>query len=149
MWLRKWFRPPGHLLLLFLMVTLLLAGAWGWLGIRLLRQERALESQRIQERLDHAADLVAAALVQSISKSEDRLGALLVLPNAQRTAAASGLAKELGEGTLIIGFDSPGVDAFPADRLLFYPFVAEPKSPSDSVFAPSTGVPDERFAEGD
>jgi hypothetical protein len=84
MWLRKWFLPPGRWLLLFLMVTLLLAGAWGWLGIRLLQQERALESQRVQERLDHAADLVAAALVQSISESEDRLGALLVLPNAQR-----------------------------------------------------------------
>lgn len=135
MWLTKWFRPPGRWLLLFLIVTLFLAGAWGWLGIRLLQQERALESQRIQERLDHAADLVAAALVQSISKSQDGLGALLILPNAQRTAAAPGLAKDLGRNTLIVGFDSQDVEATPADRLLYYPFLPEPKGPPESVFA--------------
>jgi len=41
---REWFRPPRHLLALFLAVTVAPASALAWLSWRLLEQDRALEN---------------------------------------------------------------------------------------------------------
>jgi hypothetical protein len=46
-----WFRPPRPLLVAFLAFALAPVAALGWLGWRLLEQERALERQRAHERL--------------------------------------------------------------------------------------------------
>jgi type VI protein secretion system component VasK len=54
-----WFQPPHHLLTLFLAITLVLAAGLGWFGWRILEQDRALEGQRVQERLGQAADMVS------------------------------------------------------------------------------------------
>jgi len=47
---------------LFLSVALLFAGALGWLGWRLIQQDRALARQRRVEHLEAAADRVSAAM---------------------------------------------------------------------------------------
>ena len=60
MGLALWFRPPRRTLTVFLCLILVLGGALGWLGWRLLKQDRALEGQRLQERLELAADHMAA-----------------------------------------------------------------------------------------
>jgi len=69
--LSLWFRSPRYLLTLFLAIMLVLAASLSWLGWRLLKQDRALESQRIQERLDNAADLIAASLLHKFSEITD------------------------------------------------------------------------------
>jgi virulence-associated protein VagC len=65
----QWLRPPRRVLTSFLAVVVCCVGALVWLGTRLLDQDRALESQRVQEQLEIAADLAAAAF-------ERRLGEL-------------------------------------------------------------------------
>ncbi|MGH9602309.1 MAG: hypothetical protein ACRD24_07950, partial [Terriglobales bacterium] len=91
MWLNRWFRPPRYLLTLFLAVMLVLAATLGWLGWRLLEQDRALESQRIQERLENAADLIGASLLRKFSEGEDQLTGLSALSDPELGARASGL----------------------------------------------------------
>ena len=46
---RQWFRPPRHVLTIFLSVAVVSAGALGWLAWLLVEQDRALEVQRRQE----------------------------------------------------------------------------------------------------
>src|ERR1700745_3087884 len=75
--LSLWFRSPRYLLTLFLAIMLVLAASLSWLGWRLLKQDRALESQRVQERLDNAADLVAASLLHKFSEKGGQFTGLL------------------------------------------------------------------------
>lgn len=134
MWLSRWFRPPRYLLTLFLTIMLVLAATLGWLSWRLLEQDRALESQRTQERLDNAADLIAASLLRKFSESEDQFTSLLALSDPELAARASGLTGQ-GAGTaLIIVFRPQAVDAYPRASLLYYPFLPTVKEPAASVF---------------
>jgi signal transduction histidine kinase len=59
--------------IVFLSVMLLLAATLGWLGWRLLEQERQLASQRLAEQRESAADLAVAALEKQISSVERTL----------------------------------------------------------------------------
>ncbi|MDA2930871.1 hypothetical protein MYX84_13155 [Acidobacteria bacterium AH-259-O06] len=79
---RNWFGPPRHLLVLFLAITFVPATALLWLSWRILEQDRALETQRIQERLEHAADLIAAALERRLAEIEQQLPAWAASPPA-------------------------------------------------------------------
>jgi len=109
---REWFRPPRHLLALFLAVTVAPASALAWLSWRLLEQDRALENQRIQERLEHAADLIAAALERRLSEAVDQP------PDAAKDALA-------------VTFTPRGVEA---RGLLYHPFVPPAPHPPGGVF---------------
>ena len=80
---RQWFRPPRHLVVLFVVVIVVPAAALAWLGWRLLEQDRALEGQRIQERLDRAADSISAALERRLTQIADQLPALAASPPAR------------------------------------------------------------------
>src|SRR5690242_3110527 len=90
--LSQWFRSPRYFLTLFLAIMLILAASLSWLSWRLLKQDRALESQRIQERLDNSADLIAASLQRKLSESKNQLSSLLSLPDADLAARASEIA---------------------------------------------------------
>jgi signal transduction histidine kinase len=132
--LSLWFRSPRYLLTLFLAIMLVLAASLSWLGWRLLKQDRALESQRIQERLDNAADLIAASLLHKFSESKDQFTSLLALSDSDLAARASELSGH-GAGTaLIVVFRPQAVDAYPPVGLLYYPFLPTAKEPSASVF---------------
>jgi signal transduction histidine kinase len=131
--LSLWFRSPRYLLTLFLAIMLVLAASLSWLGWRLLKQDRALESQRIQERLDNAADLIAASLLHKFSESRDQFTSLLALSDSDLAARASELSGQ-GAGTaLIVVFRPQAVDAYPPG-LLYYPVLPTAKEPSASVF---------------
>ena len=54
-------------------VTLLVASALGWLGWRLLSQERALEQQRRRDRLEQTADGLLAGSLRALTEAEVRL----------------------------------------------------------------------------
>jgi signal transduction histidine kinase len=132
--LSRWFRSPRYLLTLFLAIMLVLAASLSWLGWRLLRQDRALESQRIQERLDNAADLVAASLLHKFSESRDQLNSLLALSDADLPTRASELAGQGGATALIVVFHPQAVDAYPRSALLYYPFQPNAKDTPANIF---------------
>src|SRR5947199_133345 len=92
--LNLWFRSPRYLLTLFLAIMLVLAASLSWLGWRLLKQDRALESQRIQERLDNAADLIAASLLHKFSESRVQFTSLVTLSDSDLAARASELPSQ-------------------------------------------------------
>jgi len=114
----QWFRPPRHLLVLFLAVTAVPAFALAWLGWRLLEQDRALESQRIQERLERAADLIVTSLELRLSETEARLPALA----------------NPAEDALVVTFGPREVEAHPGGRLLYYPLVPPVQESPGNVF---------------
>jgi len=131
----EWFRRPRQLLTLFFVLTLFSAGALGWLGWQLFRQDRALESQRAQERLENAADLATAALQKSLSEAEEQLTNLGALPAAELPEKASDYARQFSEDFVLAVFLPGGIEPFPRNRLLYYPSPpAEPEPPA-AVFA--------------
>ncbi len=114
-----WFRPPRNLLTFYLAGTLAAAGALGWLGWRLLDQERALERTRAQERLEVSADRVAAAFQRSLDDLERQAF----------TAPAT-----LPADTVFLAADRRAVRAEPRGRLVFYPTTADTPEPPRDVF---------------
>ena len=80
--LRQWFHPPRHLLVLFLAVTIIPATTLAWLSWRLLEQDRALASQRVQEQLERAVDLVAADFGRRLADVQELLPTLALSPPA-------------------------------------------------------------------
>jgi signal transduction histidine kinase len=132
--LSLWFRSPRYLLTLFLAIMLVLAASLSWLGWRLLKQDRALESQRIQERLDNAADLIAASLLHKFSESRDQFTSLLTLSDSDLAARASELSVQDAGTALIVVFRPQAVDAYPPVGLLYYPFLPTAKEPSATLF---------------
>ena len=135
MWLSQWLRPPRHLLLLFLAIAVVLATVLGWLSWRMLQQDRALAGQRVQERLDYAADVIAATLLRKLSESENQLALLLALPDSELAAEVSRQAEPLGENVLIAVFRPQSIDGYGRTGLLYYPLLPAAKEPPASVFA--------------
>jgi signal transduction histidine kinase len=131
----RWFRPPYHLLSLFLSITLLLAVGLVWLGWRILQQDRALESQRIQERLAQAANLASANLSRSFAGLEQRVKALSGLPDPLLDRQAPAETQQLGSGAVVVVFRSESATAYPPSQLLFYPVVHSRPSITSQAFA--------------
>ena len=93
MGLALWLRPPRRTLAVFLCLMLVLGGALGWLGWKFVKQDRALEGQRVQERLELAADHMAAALQQNLADLESYLS-FVPSPGAKEPPAATFVAGE-------------------------------------------------------
>jgi signal transduction histidine kinase len=132
---REWLQPPRHLLLLFLLVTLLLTGTLIWLSWQLVRQDEALVGQRIEERRENAADLAVAALQKSLSQFEEQLTALGSTPAGELQSMASEYAKRLGQDAVLVVFRPGGVEAFPRNALRFHPSRPAEAAPARGVFA--------------
>lgn len=124
MGLALWLRPPGRTLAVFLCLMLVLGGALGWLGWRFLKQDRALEKQRMQERLELAADGMTAALEQSLGDLESYLNFV-----------SSPGAKEPPDGVVVLQMTKRTISAFPPGGLLFYPVIPDSEEPPDATFA--------------
>lgn len=123
MGLALWLRPPGRTLAVFLCLMLVLGGALGWLGWRLLKQDRALEGQRLQERLELAADHMAAALQQSLADLESYL-----------SFVPSPGAKEPPGGVMVLLVTKRTVNAYPPGCLLYYPVIPGGEEPPAATF---------------
>src|SRR5262245_7361962 len=72
--LREWLRPPRSLLVLLFLLALVSVSVLGWFGWKLLDQERIIDAQRSQERLEQAADRIAATLRGALAESGERIG---------------------------------------------------------------------------
>src|ERR1700676_2411767 len=105
----EWLKPPRTLLLILFLLTLVSVSALGWFGWKLLDQERMLEAQRVQERLEQTADRIAATLRGTLAETGERLG--------------SGLAAAPPEG-LLLQFKDTAMAATPAERLRYYPYAS-------------------------
>jgi signal transduction histidine kinase len=69
--IRDWFRPPRHVLAIFVAVALVSAAALAWLIWLLLQQDKTVEMQRRRDRLEQLTDR-AAAVMQSALADLDR-----------------------------------------------------------------------------
>jgi len=122
MLMRAWFSPPRRLLALFFVVTLAPAAGLVWLGWKLLDQDRDLETQRIMERRESAADRIVDVFQQQIS------AARRALDDPARTLEAA------EADAVVVVFGPSGLTIHPASRVLYLPVVpSEPEAP-DRLF---------------
>ena len=115
-------RAPRRVLLLFLAVTLLPGAALGWVSWQLIEQDRELENKRVQDDLEHAADLVSAELDRRLRDAAEQL--------SEGIEAGA----ELPDGALTVVFEPHRIEAKPANRLLYYPAPPLPAAPSSVAF---------------
>lgn len=108
------FRFQGHpsrkAAALFLCVAAVSVAALVWTGQRLIRQDRALEVKRLEERREAAADRLVAALEQALAEDERRLA---VFPDEAAPGAEDHVA--------LISAGPQGFRVWPAHALLFHP----------------------------
>jgi len=117
-------RPPRRTLAVFLCLMLVLGSVLGWLGWQLLKQDRALEGQRVQERLELAADHMAAELQQSLTDLESYLS---FVPGPG--------AKEPSGQVFVLQVTKHAVTAYPPGCLLYYPVIPDGEEPPAAIFA--------------
>ena len=91
-----------------------------WLGWRTLDQDRLLEGLQVMQRLELAADLLAAALQKA------------VVADAQRLAAGQ---REWPEGAVAIEFVAGLARAYPSERVAYLPAVAALPEAAASSFS--------------
>jgi signal transduction histidine kinase len=122
--LHEWLKPPRSLLLYLFVLTLVSVSALAVFGWRLLTQERMVETQRIEERLEQAADRITATLRGTLAETGERVAAPRWDPRGEE-----GLLLQVGANSLA---------ALPRERLLYWP-----------VAAPQAEAPAAAFAEGE
>ena len=74
--LRSREHPSRNSVILFLGVAAVSVAMLVWMGMRLVRQDRALEAQRLEDRREAAADRLIASLEKLLSAEEERLDGL-------------------------------------------------------------------------
>jgi signal transduction histidine kinase len=130
---REWLGAGRRIPLMFLAVALLLGGMLLWLGWRMVRQDRELAEQRLQQGRELAADLALAHLQKSLALAEEQLAALATatLSEFPRRAAAT----KLPDDSALIADGGSDVVAFPEHRLTFYPLAPAGREAPASLFA--------------
>jgi signal transduction histidine kinase len=118
--LREWLKPPRTLLLILFLLTLISVSALGWFGWKVLDQERLVEAQRLQERLEQTADRIAATLRGTLAEAGERLGASIATPPA---------------GGLLLRVTEKGLSVQPDHGLLYYPDASDEAEAQPAVFA--------------
>ncbi len=132
---KQWFGPPRRLLFSFLAVAVALAGVMLWLGWKLVRQDRELAAQRLQERRESATELAAVALQKSLSRIEEQMTHLASLAPVERRRQAAADAGTLTDDCALILFQPDAAESFPERRLPFFPAVPRKPGPPTSLFA--------------
>jgi len=124
--LREWFRPPRHLLVILLLLTTASVSALLWFGWRLTEQESAVEAQRSRERLEQAADRIAALLRANLAETGERLAAAASSP--------AGIAPGPDQSLLLI-LTRDRLSAYPPGSLLYTPVAEHGAEAPESAFA--------------
>ncbi|MEK7405668.1 MAG: HAMP domain-containing sensor histidine kinase [Acidobacteriota bacterium] len=121
---RRFLNAPGKLPALFALVGATLLGAVLWLGWRLIEQDRALESQRLSERLESAASFLSRELDRSLAAWEDTLFRF-----------AGGASVSIPAGGVLVVFDGSGIARHEGETLVYHPRAPAPPEPPAGVFA--------------
>src|ERR1700678_3816553 len=127
---REWLKPPRSLLTILFLVTLVSVSALGWFGWKLLDQERVVESQRDRERLEEAADRIAAIARGALAETGERLGIWLITPPPDGKP---------DEGLLLL-ISNDNLSTLPSHRLLY-----RPSNPAQSDTLSNTFADGETF----
>jgi len=127
-------RGPAKLLALFVLLAGIPLVALGWLGYRVLQQDRAIESQQRRARLEDAATLVTRELDRTLAAWEG------LLP-----AAAGGQVIALPDDAVFLLIGADGVVQQQGKALPYYPRVADPPPTWSSLFAAAEA---DEFREG-
>jgi len=123
------------LVVLFLGIALVLMATLAWLGWKLFQQDRALERQRVEVRLERAADVVAAELTGRLAEIEDELGRLSSVPSTDVADAAEAFSAQFSSDAAVLVLEVDGLEAYPNGRLLYYPEATPAPEAGASVFA--------------
>lgn len=123
--LRQWLRPPKSLLLILVLLGLVSVSAVGWFGFKLLEQDRMVQAQRRQERLEQAADRLSASLRGTLAETGEHVSAWLT------SAPPPGKPED---GILLI-IEENLVQAWPDGRLLYYPVPSNGTEADSDIFA--------------
>ncbi|MBI4906041.1 MAG: hypothetical protein HY820_20575 [Acidobacteria bacterium] len=112
--------PPRPLVALIAFITLVALTVLSWLGWRLLEQDRLLESQQVQQRVERAADLVVAALQRALAL------------DGQRLAAGN---PRWPDGAVSFVFRDGTMTAYPSVRVAYLPMVRPLREPPAAAFS--------------
>ena len=126
---REWLKPPRSLLTILFLVTLVSVSTLGWFGWKLLDQERVVEAQRARERLEQAADRIAAIARGTLAETGERLGTWLIVPPSDGKP---------DEGLLLIvsnNLSGESLTAIPGRRLLYRPSFGAQAEDFNNTFA--------------
>src|SRR6185436_12647522 len=93
------FKPPRHLLAVLLLLTLASVSSLAWFGWKLAEQDRIVEARMAQDRLEQAADRIAATLRGAMAETGERLSGWAISPPAA-VGAQDGLLLILTENGL-------------------------------------------------
>ena len=121
--------------MLVLGTTFVLLAGLGWLGSRVFQQDRAVEIQRVRDRLESATDLIATEIRQNLAEREEQLTRLSVLRATNLDEAAAAYSEDLDDDALLVVFGSNAVWAYPSERLLYYPALRLLEEPVEPAFA--------------
>ena len=116
-------RPEYRVLAVFLGTMFALGGALTWLCWRILQLDRELESQRLQERLEQAADTISGALTSRLQEVDRWLPVALAGKTGSQPA-----------GITILTISGHEVSVQPRD-LLYFPYVSPGADSSETSFA--------------
>jgi signal transduction histidine kinase len=122
---RKWLKPPHTPLTILFLLTLVSVSALAWFGWKLFDQERIVETQRAQDRLEQTADQMTATVRGALAETGERLSAWV-------SAAPPEGEPRYGVLLLIAG---ERVSASPAHRLLYDPAPALEPEANPGIFA--------------
>ncbi len=120
---RIWKRPSRYVAVFFLGVAAVSVIALVWMGVRLVQQDRALESQRLEEQREAAADRIVVSLEKVLSEEERKLADD---PVVNLTPAS--------DDFLLINIDSGEVRVWPDNVLLYYPVIPSGREASSRQF---------------
>jgi signal transduction histidine kinase len=113
-------QPPRTILAAIAAVTIVPLGLLLWVGWRFFDQDRLVERQQAQERLERAADVAVAALQRGLTAAEQRLA------GGERDWPA-------GAVSLAVGGDS--VEVWPRERVAWRPSVPALREAGGETFA--------------
>ena len=121
--------PSRGTAILFLGVAAVSVAALVWMGVRLIKQDRALEAQQLRERREAAADRLTASLEQVLSEEERKLADL---PNVDFRPPEDDVVLVFAG---ISGSPSPDFRVWPENSLLYYPVITPGREASARLFA--------------
>lgn len=123
-------RPPGNLFVVLAVVATASAATFTWVGWELLRQDRAAEAQRKQERLNGHADRAVQSLERLLGVVEEHL-----TEQAAASAASAATLSRAPQDGLVVLFTASAIQPVAASTLLFYPVVPARSEPPATIFA--------------